>query len=50
MSTHHLDALPIVGEGRKLTGLVTSTDLLTLLLETREALPMTFRIRPQASA
>ncbi|MEW5740106.1 MAG: CBS domain-containing protein [Myxococcota bacterium] len=50
MLTHHIDSLPIVGEGRTLVGLVTSTDLLTLLLESREELPMTFRIRPQVSA
>lgn len=50
MLTKHIDSLPIVGEGRRLVGLVTSADLLTLLLERAEPLPMTFRIRPTVSA
>lgn len=50
MLTKHIDCLPIVGEGRRLVGLVTSADLLTLLLERAEPLPMTFRIRPSVSA
>jgi acetoin utilization protein AcuB len=50
MVSHAIDSLPIVADGGLLVGLVTSTDLLVLLLEVREPLGVTYRIRPEASA
>lgn len=50
MISHGIDSLPIVADGGLLVGLVTSTDLMMLLLEVREPLPVTYRIRPEARA
>lgn len=50
MISNGIDSLPVVLDGGMLVGLVTSTDLLVLLLEVREPLPVTYRIRPEATA
>lgn len=50
MISHGIDSLPVVLESGVLVGLVTTTDLMVLLLEVREPLPVTYRIRPEARA
>jgi CBS domain-containing protein len=50
MLNHGIDSLPVVAEGGVLVGLVTSTDLLVLLLEVAEPLSVTYRIRAEATA
>ena len=47
MLEHKIDSIPIVGPSGTLTGLVTSTDLLGLLVDREEArvLPFQFRLR-----
>jgi CBS domain-containing protein len=47
MLEHKIDSVPVVGPSGTLTGLVTSTDLLSLLVERDEvqALPFDFRLR-----
>lgn len=42
MTERKLDAMPVMGHGDKLVGLVTSTDLLLLLIEQDEARPLPF--------
>ena len=51
MLEHKIDSIPIVSYSGTLTGLVTSTDLLALLVEQHEAqlLPFDFRLRTAAS-
>jgi CBS domain-containing protein len=48
---HKIDSIPIVGRSGALVGLVTSTDLLGLLVERAQAqvLPFDFSIRLAAS-
>jgi acetoin utilization protein AcuB len=51
MLTHRIDSIPVVDEDDALVGLVTSSDLLSLLVE-REgalALPFDYRLRPAES-
>lgn len=50
MISNAVDALPIVADGGALVGLVTSTDLTVLLLESSEPVPVTYRIRPEVTA
>lgn len=50
MISNAVDALPIVADGGALVGLVTSTDLMVLLLESSEPVPVTYRIRPEVTA
>lgn len=50
MVSRQLDCVPILGEGNALVGLVTSTDLMLLLMEAREQLPVTFHVRPPVHA
>jgi len=47
MLEHKIDSIPIVGPSGTLTGLVTSTDLLGLLVDREQArvLPFQFRLR-----
>jgi len=47
MLEHRIDSIPIVGYSGVLTGLVTSTDLLALLVDQEQAqvLPFDFRLR-----
>ena len=51
MLEHKIDSIPIVDYSGSLTGLVTSTDLLALLVDHDEAqmLPFDFRLRTAAS-
>jgi len=51
MLDHKIDSIPIVSYSGALTGLVTSTDLLALLVEQNEAqvLPFDFRLRTAAN-
>ena len=51
MLEHKIDSIPIVSYSGTLTGLVTSTDLLALLVEQHEAqlLPFDIRLRTPAS-
>lgn len=51
MLEHRIDSIPIVDESGRLVGLVTSTDLLGLLIDRTEAqlLPFDFTIRVAAS-
>ena len=50
MMSRQLDCLPIIGPDNALVGLVTSTDLMSLLKETRQSLPVAFRVRPAVRA
>jgi CBS domain-containing protein len=47
MLTHKIDSVPVVNDDEILVGLVTSSDLLTLLIDHAEAqmLPFDFRLR-----
>jgi acetoin utilization protein AcuB len=51
MLQHKIDSIPIVSYSGTLTGLVTSTDLIALLVEQDQAqlLPFDFRLRTAAS-
>ena len=51
MLQHKIDSIPIVSYSGALTGLVTSTDLIALLVEQDQAqlLPFDFRLRTAAS-
>jgi len=51
MLEHRIDSIPIVGYSGVLTGLVTSTDLLALLVDRNEAqvIPFDFRLRTAAN-
>jgi acetoin utilization protein AcuB len=51
MLEHKIDSIPVVSYSGALTGLVTSTDLLALLVDQDEAhlLPFDFRLRTAAS-
>ena len=51
MLEHKIDSIPIVNHSGALTGLVTSTDLLGLLVDRDEAqvLPFDFRLRTAAN-
>ena len=51
MLQHKIDSIPVVGHSGVLTGLVTSTDLLGLLVDLDEAqmLPVDFRLRTAAT-
>lgn len=50
MLTRQIDCVPIVNKERQLVGLVTSTDLMAMLLATREEVPLTFHVRPAVHA
>lgn len=50
MLSRQIDCLPIVTPENVLVGLVTSTDLLALLQDARQRLPMEFHVRLSASA
>ena len=51
MLDHKIDSIPIVSHSGSLTGLVTSTDLLGLLVDQDEAqvIPFDFRLRRAVS-
>jgi predicted transcriptional regulator len=51
MVEHKIDSIPIVNSSGSITGLVTSTDLLSLLIDHDQAniLPFDFRLRVAAS-
>ena len=51
MLEHRIDSIPIVSYSGALTGLVTSTDLLALLVDQEQAqvLPFDFRLRTAAN-
>lgn len=48
---HQIDSIPIVADDGRLVGLVTSTDLVALLMDKSRQLPFTFHVSgPSASA
>jgi CBS domain-containing protein len=51
MLAHRIDSIPVVNDDEVLVGLVTSTDLISLLVERGAALalPFDFRLRPAES-
>ena len=52
MITRHIDAVPVLDAGGELVGLVTSVDLIALLIdyEEGERLPFEFRLQPGEAA